>query len=728
MANAIGPDVSFYQDDPETERGIDFVKMAAPADFVIIRTGQNLWVDPSFKMNWREAGLAGLPRGSYWFYDSRVEPKRQAELWVQQFAGDFGELPLFADFEEAYGGIYKGWKNWYTFLERVKSLVGGKEIGIYTAFFYWRDNAPAAGTANLEYFHQYPLWIANYAVTKPAVPKPWASDEWLFWQFTEGGDGKLYGVESNGIDLNHFNGTLAQLKARFQIPDPIPPPPPPPDDGGTPTGRMYKVTASALKVRKGPGLSYDAIGLLYLDEVVEEIGATADRTWLRVRRSDGGLSGWSFAEYLQNLTPPPPPPDDGGTPTGKMYRVIASALNIREAPDVAANSVGLLPFGEIVEEIGANTDRSWLRIRQTVGSLRGWCFASFLQDASNPPPPPPPPDEEDPQSIPGDETRKWYRVTSSTLSIRMGPNGGAKIIGAFAKEDSVAALDDTSNAAWIQVRRIDGLTGWCEKKSLSLRSVSRPASFRQKIFTGVFYSRKELLAPRKNVIHAIGIDLQTAGLDFLVTPPSTANGILCTRTTSKFLKEFGMSLAINADGFSYLDPAPANVCAEGDPVIPNGYAVSRRKTYSVRKTADPIIYFNQRNQVTINQEKGQVVNAVSGDRLIVDRGKTVKNLAAAMVHPRTALGLNKVGRNLILVVVDGRQPGYSEGMTLPELANEMVSFGAFTAVNMDGGSSSTMVLRGINGQPLLVNKPIELGIPGKQSPVANHLGVLLKNG
>lgn len=94
MANIIGPDVSFYQDEPTTPQGIDFVKMRASAEFVIIRAGQNLWPDSDFKYNWREAKIAMLPRGSYWFYDSRVAPKKQAELWVEQFEGDFGELPL----------------------------------------------------------------------------------------------------------------------------------------------------------------------------------------------------------------------------------------------------------------------------------------------------------------------------------------------------------------------------------------------------------------------------------------------------------------------------------------------------------------------------------------------------------------------------------------------------------------------------------------------------------
>ena len=49
----VGPDVSFYQDDPGTPRGIDFSKMkAAGAQFAVIRAGQNLWEDRIFDVSW----------------------------------------------------------------------------------------------------------------------------------------------------------------------------------------------------------------------------------------------------------------------------------------------------------------------------------------------------------------------------------------------------------------------------------------------------------------------------------------------------------------------------------------------------------------------------------------------------------------------------------------------------------------------------------------------------
>src|SRR4026207_1701600 len=141
MRKIIGPDVSFYQDSPTTPQGINFTRLNEAADFVIIRAGQHLGADSDFKTNWRDAKAANLPRGSYWFYDSRADPKKQAELWVSLLDGDMGELPLFADLEEAYNGPFTGWKYWKDFLDRLKSLVGQKEIGIYTAFYYWQQNA-----------------------------------------------------------------------------------------------------------------------------------------------------------------------------------------------------------------------------------------------------------------------------------------------------------------------------------------------------------------------------------------------------------------------------------------------------------------------------------------------------------------------------------------------------------------------------------------------------------
>jgi exopolysaccharide biosynthesis protein len=75
-------------------------------------------------------------------------------------------------------------------------------------------------------------------------------------------------------------------------------------------------------------------------------------------------------------------------------------------------------------------------------------------------------------------------------------------------------------------------------------------------------------------------------------------------------------------------------------------------------------------------------------------------------HPRTAVGFSSNGTRLLLVVVDGRRPGYSDGMTLRELANLMRALGAREALNLDGGGSTTMVISNPRTNVLeIVNRP-----------------------
>lgn len=216
MTNVLGADISFYQDDPKTPMRVSFEQMRnGGANFAIIRAGQKDWIDRDFADNWKNARSI-IPRGSYWFYDSRADPKSQAELWASVLSSDAGELPLWCDFEDNYGGAWHGWRHWYDFITHLQNLMPGKEIGIYTGYYYWVENTiqKAIPIASLNWFAQFPLWVANYNVQKPMVPMPW--QDWIFWQFTDNGDGTLYGVESLNIDLNYFNGTLEDFQSRFK--------------------------------------------------------------------------------------------------------------------------------------------------------------------------------------------------------------------------------------------------------------------------------------------------------------------------------------------------------------------------------------------------------------------------------------------------------------------------------------------------------------------------------
>jgi exopolysaccharide biosynthesis protein len=69
------------------------------------------------------------------------------------------------------------------------------------------------------------------------------------------------------------------------------------------------------------------------------------------------------------------------------------------------------------------------------------------------------------------------------------------------------------------------------------------------------------------------------------------------------------------------------------------------------------------------------------------------------LHPRTAIAKLDSGK-LLLLTVDGRQPGISMGMSLYTLADVLLELGAVEAINLDGGGSTTMVIHN-----KIVNKP-----------------------
>jgi len=226
------------------------------------------------------------------------------------------------------------------------------------------------------------------------------------------------------------------------------------------------------------------------------------------------------------------------------------------------------------------------------------------------------------------------------------------------------------------------------------------------------------------VIHVVTIDLRDPGIRLLVTPGDPkAERSLKARTTSKFLDEFGVQLAINGGGFTpwyshnLLDYYPHS----GNPVEPIGFAASQGTVYSEKSEDQPVLYISRTNQVRFGLPTGKTYNAISGNAMIVQDGRVVPDLEGK-TDPRTAIGVDKRGRNLVLVVVDGRQPGYSEGVTLAELASILIEHGVYTGMNLDGGGSSTLVMeRG--GRPVVLNSPINNGIPGRERPVGNHLGI-----
>ncbi|MDP1716389.1 MAG: phosphodiester glycosidase family protein [Anaerolineales bacterium] len=258
-----------------------------------------------------------------------------------------------------------------------------------------------------------------------------------------------------------------------------------------------------------------------------------------------------------------------------------------------------------------------------------------------------------------------------------------------------------------------------------------PVPVKREIYEGVTYRRIVRYLPHAMIAQVLVIDTKTKGISFLVTPPSEVDGDAVTaRTTSQFLEEFDLQIAINGDGFfPWWSRSPVDYYPHsGDAVTPNGFAAYQADIYAdglQNDKPEPTMYISRRNDLTFNRQPGKIFHAISGDRMLILSGEIVPGLDDTVIHPRTAIGINKNGRCLYLVVVDGRQPFYSAGATFQELAELLKDLGAHFAMALDGGGSSTMVIEGENGKAVILNSPIDNYIPGRERPVANHFGIYI---
>ncbi|MGF1634093.1 MAG: phosphodiester glycosidase family protein [Phycisphaerae bacterium] len=152
----------------------------------------------------------------------------------------------------------------------------------------------------------------------------------------------------------------------------------------------------------------------------------------------------------------------------------------------------------------------------------------------------------------------------------------------------------------------------------------------------------------------------------------------------------------------------------------------------------PLLVVTDAGQVRIGMFEALPEDAeevVAGSHMLLEDGMIVApadpaDPEKAVRHPRTAAGVTQDGRTMLLVVADGRREGHALGMTLAELAAFMKEAGAYDALNLDGGGSSTLVMAGPNGTPAVVNRPSDGGQTrfklSIERPVANVVGVRVR--
>ncbi len=160
---------------------------------------------------------------------------------------------------------------------------------------------------------------------------------------------------------------------------------------------------------------------------------------------------------------------------------------------------------------------------------------------------------------------------------------------------------------------------------------------------------------------------------------------------------------------------------DGIEVPENGFVLAT-STYTSTYLVDN---FKPGDEITLSYsltpDIEDIKTAIGGGSVLVKNGQKAKfTNEITGRHPRTAIGIDKKGETLYLVTVDGRQSALA-GFTQTELSEYMIGLGAYSALNLDGGGSTTMVAReGETGTLRVENLPSD----GAERAVSTAIGVL----
>ena len=185
---------------------------------------------------------------------------------------------------------------------------------------------------------------------------------------------------------------------------------------------------------------------------------------------------------------------------------------------------------------------------------------------------------------------------------------------------------------------------------------------------------------------------------------------------ANYVEHYNAVVGVNADFYNMTTGAPSGALVmEGveyhSGASANFFAILKDGTAMIGSSGDYAAY------------KDQIQEAVGGSVYLVKDGKSVVTSAADYYnsrHSRTCVGITAEG-NVVLMVLDGRQEPFSAGGSAEELAQIMLDAGCVTAINLDGGGSTTFVAKQEGSDTLtVVNRPSD----GYERSVSSSLMVV----
>ncbi|MBN1668695.1 MAG: SH3 domain-containing protein [Anaerolineales bacterium] len=373
-------DISRYQ----IEVDFQLLKSKGVAGVIAKSSSGSQSSDHKFVQHVTRAAQAGMIVGAYHWCDPIYDSIRQAENFLRVIENHPVQL-VAIDVEQHW----RSWDEWYRVqrgeipsltqiftpsqvseaAHRTAEFVKQRldmPVLIYTRKFFIKDHARPM----VDWIHAYPLWLAEYHIYPdqqisvswetfkqhflppendgPALPDN--CDTWHIWQFTADRI-SLPGVSGDSeLDVNFFNGSLADLQQFIgaAITQPVVP-------IRRPVPLKAIVQVPLLNVRRGPGTDSPAVKTLRQGQQVEVLNLSGYDVWVKVGPNRWTAHTFRGEPYMQV--------ESSELQAGHLKAsVTASLLNVRNGPGIDFEDVGDLTQGEKVEISDLDGNDVWIEI------------------------------------------------------------------------------------------------------------------------------------------------------------------------------------------------------------------------------------------------------------------------------------------------------------------------------------------------------------------------------
>ena len=260
---------------------------------------------------------------------------------------------------------------------------------------------------------------------------------------------------------------------------------------------------------------------------------------------------------------------------------------------------------------------------------------------------------------------------------------------------------------------------------------------------GVIYTASTL-----QVANCVRVDLQDPDVQLFTTPPATNHVPESSETysisVSNLIKHYGLQVATVANfsqpslGYDSSIEGSASkvfglqICTGRVVSVPDFGPDSNNRYASLLFTTNNTPFLVLSNSPPGTNTAG-IYTAVSGYYAVLTNDVIIGSSALTAVYPdntfhqlqpRTVFGLSAERRYFYIMIIDGRQPGYSQGANDNDMGFWLLQFGASDGIAMDGGGSAAMYMENCTGgNPLPLGRSSFIGAYNRERILGSHLGV-----